>query len=215
VAPDIIRVDTFRPVRFGRPCASKQGTLYESHGSFEVRLRRPEALRLRRPEALRLGRPEARRGRSCDSLRSPIGYKMKRLTSLISGLVALTLSTLVLAATMTNGDYFEYRRILRSKEDLTEFQAQKHCQALEGMGVHFRSYAIEVYGSGTILADMDGAKFLSLPDIRLNLLDDDQTAGIKQGQTIEYTGSISGCRFNKTTGTLALGISGGRLLKHY
>lgn len=100
-------------------------------------------------------------------------------------------------------------------KNMTDFQASKLCERLEGSRVHFESHVYSVRKNGVISADMDGRELWSMPEIELILLDDDQTETVRDSQDIEYYGNILDCSFNSTTGMLKLHVANGRLVMHY
>ena len=138
---------------------------------------------------------------------------MKKTSSaLVLGAIVL-FSSSALAETLTTSKYKEIRRKMR-EEDVTEFQAKKVCDVLDGVPVRFESYVMSVKSSGLIMADMDKELF-SVYDINIFLSDRDEATNIKNGQEIRYGGVISSCSYNRTMGTLSLDVSKAYLIKHY
>lgn len=138
------------------------------------------------------------------------------LKNIISfGIIGAIITTSAIAwADVKSSDYFAIRSKL-DHDDVNDFQAKKFCKSLEGKEVLFESRVVSINSEGTILADMDIDKILSVPEIFLNLSDDDETLSIKEGQTIKYDGTISDCSYGTTSGILSLTITDGSLKLHY
>jgi hypothetical protein len=137
---------------------------------------------------------------------------MRKISTLVLFLSILP-STTQAGGVLTTEAYMKIRGAMRSQK-VTEYQAKRVCDKLDGIFVHMESWVVGVDRDGTVNADMDRELF-SVADISLSLVNDDQTAGLHTGQFIEYTGTLSGCRYIPATGTLFLAVSGGRLLAHY
>jgi hypothetical protein len=141
-----------------------------------------------------------------------------KFNTMAAGAVAASLAMGVAheadAKVYTNRDFREWRDHLKN-DGLTEFQAKKYCERLEGSRVHFESHVYSVRPNGVISADMDGDALWSLPEVELRLLDEDQTESVKKWQNIEYVGNILDCSFNSTSGMLSLHIANGQLVLHY
>lgn len=139
---------------------------------------------------------------------------MRKLALLLSGILAIAATTSPARADVwDNSDFFAWREKLRA--GMTDYQAMKFCDRLEGDRVHFTSYVYSVRKSGIISADMDGRALWSMPEVEIMLADDSQTEIVREHQDIEYYGNIASCSFNSTTDMLSLTISNGRLVRHY
>lgn len=138
----------------------------------------------------------------------------KKILTVLGLLTVLGTTETARAEVITTNDYKAIRRKMR-EDDLTEFQAKRVCDRLEGYRVNFSSTVISVRASGTIVADIDGHEILSVPEITIYLANTDQADSLRTGQDITYRGQISDCSFNRTTGTLSLDVSDARLQLHY
>lgn len=137
-----------------------------------------------------------------------------KLSRFLPVLAATVLASATASAEVyNNSDFRRWRDYLRS--GVTDFQATKYCERLEGFRVHFESHVYSVGKNGHISADMDGRELWSLPEINLMLLSEDQAEGVRVYQDIEYYGNILDCSFNSTTGVLSLVVANGRLVAHY
>lgn len=138
----------------------------------------------------------------------------KYIYAAMVGMITTLAITADAGSRMTSSDYFTIREKL-NKTKLTDYQAKKACEIINGNAVDFQSRVVSVDDDGMILADMDIQDILSIPEIFIHLDSDDETASVKSGQTIRYTGVITNCKYRSTIGVLALSIANGDLRMHY
>lgn len=112
-------------------------------------------------------------------------------------------------AAFTSEAYFALRSKLE-RDKPTELQARKACDRVVGRPAELESWVVEVDKEGNILADMD-SDVLSLPDVSLRDVDEDQAARLSKRQRIAYTGRVKSCSWRSFGSRLELVVEGGRI----